>query len=508
MIALVLGGISSFDDMDDRVGGSAVVRDRYSGRTEGIAFADWKTRFKSWQRTQRQRNPVFNDWWAFEQLPSHLEHEALQSYDSWYEEHEEQLMVVELYWTQRVDLITALKEGAAIPNARGEVAAESNSDDDQGASTVRVSRKGKAPKPTGSSTTTGSFLSRLSQATMEVVASLGGPPPFESLKEFFDYLEVEYGGIRRDHMRHIQDFQREKGDTPRIMYARLARFAKETGDAFTERQLVALDMAKQDKHIQQMAHPQLLLAYGGRATLAQAFSLVERLDQGLCVEEAGRLPSVMTATSGRSSTGTTGSGVNQDKGHRGKGQNPLGGQKQLASAMSAEEDDAPSTSNVKCWGCGEEGHTKRECPMKISPNPPPVPRGGQGGGRGGRGGRGGKGQGRPNAPPAPPPYGQGNDTNVKCAYPPCGKPRHIEAQCWMKYPHLRLQPFVRRGNQGGGSSSGGNHMEARLAELQDTLARLVAASAQPTPGATGSGASTSNVAPRLAHDPFEYGAAG
>ena len=167
--------------------------------------------------------------------------------------------------------------------------------------------------------------------------------------------------------------------------------------------------------------------YGGRATLAQAFSLAERLDQGLCVEEAGRLPSVMTETSGRSGTGTIGGGVNQDKGHRGKGQNPLGGQKQLASAMSAEEDDAPSTSSVKCWGCGEEGHTKRECPMKISPNPPPVPRGGQGGGRGGRGGRGGKGQGRPNAPPAPPPYGQGNGTNVKCAYPPCGKLRHIEA---------------------------------------------------------------------------------
>ena len=109
------------------------------------------------------------------------------------------------------------------------------------------------------------------------------------------------------------------------MYARLARFAKETGDAFIERQLVALYMAKQDKHIQQMAHPQLLLTYGGRATLAQAFSLVERLDQGLCVEEAGRLPSVMTATSGRSNTGTTGSGANQDKGNCGKDQHPQGG---------------------------------------------------------------------------------------------------------------------------------------------------------------------------------------
>ena len=66
------------------------------------------------------------------------------------------------------------------------------------------------------------------------------------------------------------------------MYARLARFAKETGDAFPERPLVALYMAKQDKHIQQMAHPQLLLAYGGRPTLAQAFSLVERMDQIVC----------------------------------------------------------------------------------------------------------------------------------------------------------------------------------------------------------------------------------
>ena len=275
----------------------------------------------------------------------------------------------------------------AIPDARGEVVTEIDPDDDEEASTVRVSRRERAARPTGSSMTTWSFLSRLSQATKEAVASFGDPPPFEPLKEFFDYLEVEYGGIRRDRMHHIQDFQREKGDTLRIMYVRLARFAKETGDAFTERQLVALYMAKQDKHIQQMAHPQLLLAYGGRAILAQAFSLIERLDQGLCVEEAGRLSSVMIATSGRSNTGTTGSGANQDKGNRGKNQNPQGGQKQLFLAMSAEE-DVPSTSNVKCWGCNEEGHSKKECPLKVSPSPPLVPRGGQGGGRGGKGGRG------------------------------------------------------------------------------------------------------------------------
>ena len=177
-----------------------------------------------------------------------------------------------------MELITVLKEGATIPDARGEVVTEVDPDDDEESSIVRVSRRERAARPAGSSTTTGSFLLRLSQATREAVALLGDPPPFEPLKEFFDYLEVEYGGIRGDRMHHIQDFQREKGDTPRIMYTRLARFAKETGDAFTERQLVALYISKQDKHIQQMAHPQLLLAYGGRATLAQAFSLVERLD--------------------------------------------------------------------------------------------------------------------------------------------------------------------------------------------------------------------------------------
>ena len=38
-------------------------------------------------------------------------------------------------------------------------------------------------------------------------------------KSSFDYLEMEYGGIRRDRMRHIPDFQMGKGNTPRIMYA-------------------------------------------------------------------------------------------------------------------------------------------------------------------------------------------------------------------------------------------------------------------------------------------------
>ena len=129
---------------------------------------------------------------------SHLEHEALQSYDSWYEEYEDQFLVVELYWTQRVELITALKEGAAISDARGEVVTEVDPDDDEEASTGRVSRKGRAARPASSSTTTGSFLSRLSQATKEVVASLGDPPPFEPLRSsliIWKWSMVVLGGI-------------------------------------------------------------------------------------------------------------------------------------------------------------------------------------------------------------------------------------------------------------------------------------------------------------------------
>ena len=99
---------STFTIMDDHGGGS-MVRERYSGRSDGVAFNDWKTRFKSWQRAQRQRNPLFNDWWAFEQLPNHLEFEALQSYDTWFEDHRDALDGVEDYWTRRIELVTALK---------------------------------------------------------------------------------------------------------------------------------------------------------------------------------------------------------------------------------------------------------------------------------------------------------------------------------------------------------------------------------------------------------------
>ena len=79
-------------------------------------------------------------------------------------------------------------------------------------------------------------------------------------------------------MRHIQDFKKEIGDTPRIVYARIAKFACESGDAFTERQLVSLYMAKQHKTLQNMAHPHMLLMCGGGATLGHTFQNVGTKD--------------------------------------------------------------------------------------------------------------------------------------------------------------------------------------------------------------------------------------
>ena len=120
------------------------------------------------------------------------------------------------------------------------------------------------------------------------------------------------------------------------MYARLARFARESGDAITERQLVSLYMSKQDKKLQDMAHPHMLLLYGGRATLAQAFAVVEQLDRGLCAKEAGRLPTTMTAAASQPKTTAAGSS---------KGQGQAKSSRQVAMAV---EVDGATSPNMRC----------------------------------------------------------------------------------------------------------------------------------------------------------------
>jgi hypothetical protein len=136
-------------------------------------------------------------------------------------------------------------------------------------------------------------LPRYAQATQTALTCLGALPDFEPLRAFVLHLQEEYGGFCRDQMQRIHDFRREKDDTPRTMYTRLARFAKEYGGVFAESQLVKLFLSKIDKRLLDLTLPGIIMEFGGRATLAEAFDVVEQCDRALCQHDATELMSLL-----------------------------------------------------------------------------------------------------------------------------------------------------------------------------------------------------------------------
>jgi hypothetical protein len=72
------------------------------------------------------------------------------------------------------------------------------------------------------------------------------------------------------------------------------RFVVEPGGVFAESQLVKICLSKIDKRLLQLALPRIILDYEGRATLAQAFAVVERCDRTLCQHNATDMVSWMT----------------------------------------------------------------------------------------------------------------------------------------------------------------------------------------------------------------------
>lgn len=90
------------------------------------------------------------------------------------------------------------------------------------------------------------FISCMSRASIMVIATIGPSPMFDPLRITFQYLEFEFGSIQRGQMDHIQDFKKEIGATPRIMYACFAKFAHQSDDAFTKWPIVSLYTTKQN----------------------------------------------------------------------------------------------------------------------------------------------------------------------------------------------------------------------------------------------------------------------
>ena len=66
-----------------------------------------------------------------------------------------------------------------------------------------------------------------------------------------------------------------KEDTPRTMYTRLARFAREFGGVFGKNQLVKVLLSKIDKRLLDLALPMIIMEFGGRVTLTEPFPIVE-----------------------------------------------------------------------------------------------------------------------------------------------------------------------------------------------------------------------------------------
>ena len=165
-----------------------------------------------------------------------------------------------------------------------------------GASLGEPNDKGSTPAAASKSSPILPF-SRYAQATQAVLASLGAPPVFEPLPKIELHLQKEYRGFRWDQMQWIQDFRRVKDDTPRTMYTRLARFARESGGVFAESQLLKVFLSKIDKRLLDLALPKIIMKFGGRTTVAEAFAIVGQCDRALCQHDATDLVSFLVDSS-------------------------------------------------------------------------------------------------------------------------------------------------------------------------------------------------------------------
>ena len=79
-------------------------------------------------------------------------------------------------------------------------------------------------------------------------------------------------------MQQIHGFRRKNDDTSHTMYTRFARFVRESGGVFAKSPLVKLFLSKIDKRLLELALPMIIIEFGGRTTLAEAFASFFTLD--------------------------------------------------------------------------------------------------------------------------------------------------------------------------------------------------------------------------------------
>ena len=381
-------GVDTIDTMaDDHSRPAAAL---FTGRPGSMPLSAWKLRFQTWVRRQRWRMPAFNEWQMFEALPDFLEFEALEAYGIWSELHAESLREVEVYWARRTETMAAVKDTAV----------------------AYVPPSATVPKEEGASSTGGiSAISRMTQAMVAAETAYGPPPAFRPFELFMRHLEVKFGGFRRDQMLRIQDFRREKDDTPLTMYTRLARMAVDAGNILTQPQLVGIYLSKLEKKLRDAVDTHLLFRYQGEETLAQAYEATEFLEIALGRREAVSIVSTMMEAT-----------------------KP----KKLPAATSSLAEAQPEKV-VHCWACGEAGHTKGDpkCSKK-------------------------KGEG-PVAVKAKVEVAKSTDkAGGKAKKPPtcshCSKTGHTDENCFVLHPEKRP-----------GSSSREKTLEAEIAELKKKL---------------------------------------
>ena len=77
--------------------------------------------------------------------------------------------------------------------------------------------------------------------------TLGAMPKNDPLHKIQSYLKKDYGNFHQNQMQRIQNSGQKNDVTPRTMYMRLARFARESRGVCSESQLVNVFLSNIDK---------------------------------------------------------------------------------------------------------------------------------------------------------------------------------------------------------------------------------------------------------------------